>query len=99
MANLSVPKFFCDECGRHLPSSRLSDYSLKLSGATTKAQAVHLLDPAGMVCDICIDDDEKLFFDDDEIDLSFFGRNDRERFDFDGVYVDQGKLTAHMLNY
>ena len=84
--------FVCASCGDECEVSDLSRGSLKAAGTSSRLEAIEILSADERVCYECDDASQ-------EWEATNRGRSDRERFEFDGSFLDQARWQTHCLNY
>lgn len=87
--------FVCSVCEEKLPASRLSLYSLGLSGTTSRAEACQILPPDSKVCSSC---QSQLDVNEEMLD-GHLGRTDYERFILSGLHLNRVQREWLALNY
>jgi len=88
--------FVCAECEEVKPLRSLSESSLELAGTNDKEAALVILRPEDQVCracDVTVEDLDGLYAGE------YAARNDVEAFEFSGLFIDAGWLTAYRQSY
>jgi hypothetical protein len=84
--------FTCAVCGDECESADLSRGSMKSAGTISRLEALEILSASEVTCYECDDAMQ-------DWDATCRGRSERERFEFDGLFVDPARWQAHCLSY
>ena len=91
-----MKRFTCDVCGDEYDAYALGHNSFQQSGCLTKSEAVTKLHASQLVCNSCeVDEEDSLDIHDGEAKA----RNEVEAWEFSGVQLDEGRLTAYWQSY